>query len=274
MTTLVAGNELGLTPNPWRRPSEAEPGFTNLRNPRVDARVVFHRDSQVRTIYLVLDETAAPLNGVAYVLEIGGFAAAYLPFGVPLSVDELLTAWALDITNQLGPGGTLGTVIASAERVAFKNPEGEVFDAIQVTAIQSPAVPGNGMPAGGTYATFAVGAGTSGPALAQLYLVREVDSASLAVHTRNAAARSSEVTANLNAGITALVEGWAQPQDRGALPPGGYAERYDMASQLAGFLQLYAPAHTDDAIPVVAAGDGVYGVVNLVAAYLAPLQIP
>jgi len=272
-TTLIDTDQRGLSPNPWGRPSAAETGFGTLNTGSVDCRVVFHEDPQTRTVYLVIDETAAPLTG-NYVLELDTFVSTYdATAGAPADVDALLTAWASKIVADLGPAGALGQVVQTATRVAYKDPSGS-YDAIKLVGIVDPATPADAEPAGVDYTTFSIGASTSCPSGAELFILREVDSASLALYTKNAASITTEVEDNLSAGMSALMSGWTLASDIGALPTDGYAERLYMASQSAGFLRLYAAVETDEPLAVVSSGAGIYGLVNLVAAYLAPTVSP
>jgi len=272
-TTLIGTDRRELSPNPWGRPSAAEAGFTTLNTGSVDCRVAFHETPQTRTVYLVIDETAAPLTG-NYVVELDTFVSTYdATAGAPADVDALLTAWAAKIVADIGPSGSLGQAVQSATRVAYKDPAGS-YDAIKLVGIVDPATPADAEPAGVDYTTFSIGASTSCPAGAELYILREVDSASMAIYTKNAASLTTEVEANLTSGMSALLSGWTLAGDVGALPTDGYSERLYMASQSAGFIRLYTAVETDEPLTIVTSGTGIYGLVNLVAAYLAPTVSP
>lgn len=264
-TTLVDADDARLQdPDPWKRPDTSDVGFLASDTVAADCRVVFHRDSQTRTVYLVVNEVAlaSALTG-NFVVEVDTVSSTYdATAGAPADVDALLEAWRDQINVDLS-----ASVVASV--VAYKNPAG-ANDAIRLVGIPEAAVPESGLPAGTEYTTYALGASTSCPEAAALWICREVDSADLAILTKSAATQSAAVEENHNYGTNAHRNGWALNREVGALDDRGYDERLNLARRSAAWIQLSSLVVTDETFTIVSSGVGIYGVTNLATAYVAP----
>jgi hypothetical protein len=239
---VTASDPYTLDPDPWTRPTRATVGHTVSGSVVADLSVRFHRELGTRTCYLVV-ATTAPLTG-SYVVEVDGVVSTYAAAAEP-DLASLLAEWAAQIVTDLA-------AITAAVVVPYGDGQ-----AIRIS--------GDATTAG--YTTYALGASTSAPAAAAMRVVREVDSASLTIRTRTAAtATSTYVSAP---GPEDCRTAWGVLAVIGILTSEGYDERARTAGRSAYHLHLTAPVLTDEAIPVVTSGDGVYGVHDTVSATVA-----
>lgn len=238
---LAAGlvdSTFSLDPDPFAGwPDSGVNGFAlTTVSAQVDIR--FHADPKARTVYLVIDPATTPLTGT-YSLDLGASIASYdATAGAPASVAALLTAWAAVITSTYGPAGSAAQIVQTAEVVTYR--QGAVLeDAILLRAIEADPE---------AYSTFGVLANTVAPALADLYVVREVDSASAQVWLRTSAQLDASVDAPL--GMSALVDAWKIPVggDLGALDSNGYYQRLNVAGCSAAYVQLYDALTPSDTV--------------------------
>ena len=263
-TTLIGADRRQLSPNPWAAPGESEVGFSLSSTVQTDLRATFHANARGRSVWFVIDETASPVDG-AYSIEIDGTVVTYTASSVA-DIDTLLDAIVDEVNNDAAV-----SLLVLASKVKHKDTSGS-YDAIRVVALDSDATPASGLPSGGSYSTFSVGASTSFPEEVELYVVREVDSASLRVWDKRGYSTTTSVDANMNGPASLQQDGWAVASNGeiGALPTQGYDERWNFASRSAVFLELYDLVTTDETFSIASSGDGIYGVVNHVTAVAAP----
>lgn len=234
-----------LEPDPIGIPALAEVGFS-LDTKGCDIAVAFHRDLRSRTFWLVIDRANAPLTG-NYVCEVDTTVSTYdATSAAPADRDALLAGWAAQINTDISG------VTATVTQV---DPSGTGDDAVQVVVDNAdPEV----------YATCSIGASTAAPEAAALHVLREMDSASLAIYTRTGADRAPDTT--LSTPVAACYGAWRLTADIGALTSDGYDERGDFAKRRSAFLRLYDVVTDDETLTIAGSGAGIYGVEWVVAA--------
>lgn len=248
-----------LSPDPWAIPDVGDQGFIVQGTIAADVFVSLHANARARSCWLVVDPDNAPLTG-DYIAEVDGTTVTHA--ASEASVAEVLEAWAAAIE------AAVSTVTAEAARC--RSLDGAI-DGIRITAVETEANLGAGLPAGVSYASFDLDT-LSAPAGAELWLMREVTSASLRLWGRAGQTRTAAVADNITPPLEAVGGGWVVPNNGevGALTWGGYDERVDMASRSALAIQLHTLVAPDTLPSLVTSGAGLYGVTNLAWASVSP----